>query len=598
MLPPVTAVANSSIAFQDPRAAQDGAADTHVRPQGALPQAANGMEQNAAIAGRLNLLLLTGQERMSDNLAIMVNLLGSRLGMERADGESLSAYAGRLVQALGDLTPQMRQSIQRQLSQMFGGLQLRTLMEAFRNPVGPEAATLSIYLELYRVKDKDLAARTVVTSYRQNAGEARANGLTTPTPAVAGRIGAGASPAQAAALPIRTEQGTAPLPETAGEPQMAEGDAVDDPMAPVAKGRLFSMQDERSHKMLKLAAARALQATMSYGAEPASRNPAIEPTATQAPEASESAEAPRDRLPGRNAQTADEPASGRPPASRTAEASATGVRTLPDVEHAAAKDAPIEANRNDTEPRTERSAPLAARSTGTDGEAPRNAGDKTQTLFVLKGWQEEATRHAEPAMPTDLPAPEDILPDPARLLGSTAIGEDAAAYDPAALPVETEAREAEARETPADEVQSLLDHDAEVVEQLGEAAPDATSADRAAQDLASPRHDMPDAELAQLRQQVAGREGVPLPLVSYLFAADDMAEEKGLKHRFNQDYEGESGGQDADGSGEDASESDDETPDETPEQRDSTEAQEQDPVVAPVEGETPNDLYWRMAGWS
>ncbi len=594
MLPPVNAVANSSIAFQDPRAAQDGAAETHVRPQGTLPQAANGLEQNAAIAGRLNLLLLTGQERMSDNLAILVNLLGSRLGMERADGESLSAYAGRLVQALGDLTPQMRQSIQRQLSQMFGGLQLRTLMEAFRNPVGPEAATLSIYLELYRVKDKDLAARTVVTSYRQNAGETRANGLTTPAPTVAGRIGLGAAPAQATALPIRTEQETALLADTAVDPQLADGDAIDDPMAPVAKGRLFSMQDEQSRKMLKLAAARALQATMSYGAEPASRNPAIDPTATQGPEAGESAEAAHDTLPGQDAHTAGETGSGRAPASRAGEASATAARTLPDAAHAVAKDAPGEATRNETESRAEKSGPLAARSAETAGEGPHNAADKTQTLFVLKGWQEDATRETEQAVPAALPAPEDILPDPARLLSSTAPGEDAAADEATALPVETDARE-----TLADETQSLADRDAEVVEQLEDAAPDAASADPAAQELSTAPHDLPDAELAQLRQQVAGRDGVPLPLVNYLFAADDMAEERGLKHRFNQDHEGEGGGQDADGSGgEDAGDSEGEMPEEPAEQRALAEEQEQDPAVAPVEGETPNDLYWRMAGWS
>ena len=128
MLPPVNAVANSSIAFQDPRSAPDGASEGRSTPAGQPLQAANGLERNAAIAGRLNLLMLSGQERMSDNLTLLVNLLGSRLGMERGEGESLSAFAGRLVQALADASPQIRQSVQRQLAQMFGGLQLRTLI--------------------------------------------------------------------------------------------------------------------------------------------------------------------------------------------------------------------------------------------------------------------------------------------------------------------------------------------------------------------------------------------------------------------------------------------------------------------------------------
>ena len=315
MLPPVNAVANSSVAFQDPRAAQDGGSETHARPQGALPQAANALEQNSAIAGRLNLLMLTGQQRMSDNLAILVNLLGSRLGIERNEGETLNAYAGRLVQALGDLPPQMRQSVQRQLAQMFGGLQLRTSMEAFRNPAGPEAATLSIYLELYRIKDKDLAARTVVTSYRQNAAEARTNTVA-PAQIPIGRAAAGSSPALAAAAPPaavqRSENGVAILLD----PQNAEGDALDDPMAPVAKGRLFGMQDEHSRKMLKVAAARALQATMSFGAEPASRNPAIEASVTEGRLASENPEAAGDDRPRLETSSAGQAAAREAPVAR------------------------------------------------------------------------------------------------------------------------------------------------------------------------------------------------------------------------------------------------------------------------------------------
>ncbi|MBW8300665.1 MAG: hypothetical protein K0M60_13775 [Hydrogenophaga sp.] len=597
MLPPVNAVANSSIAFQDPRAAQDGATETHVRPQGALPQAANGLEQNAAIAGRLNLLLLTGQERMSDNLAILVNLLGSRLGMERADGESVSSYAARLVQALGDLTPQMRQSVQRQLAQMFGGLQLRTLMEAFRNPVGPEAATLSIYLELSRVKDKDLAARTVVTSYRQNGGETRANVLPASAPAVPGRTSAGAPAAStpATALPLRTEQGAQPLTETAVDPELIGGDTIDDPMAPVAKGRLFSMQDEQSRKMLKLAAARALQATMSYGAEPVSRNAGVEPLAAGAPlETSETIGIADDRQPHRDVDNASGPAAARALVARAGDAPASSARVMPEAVPNAGEDIPAEATHAETESRADKSDPATTQNPAMDGDGPRDAGDKTQTLFVLKGWQEDATRDAEPAVPAALPAPEDILPDPARLISLTAPGEDADADEATALPAETDARE-----TLADETQSLADHDAEVVEQLEDAASDAATADPAAQELATAPHDLPDAELAQLRQQVAGRDGVPLPLVNYLFAADDMAEEKGLKHRFNQDHESEAGGQDADGSGgEDPGDSEGETPDETVEQRTSADDLEQDPAEAPVEGETPNDLYWRMAGWS
>ena len=201
MLPPVSAASNIYLNQQETRASSIGvgsgagmgasvgagsAAITVVTPPRAL-------EQNMEIAGRLNLLLLTGQERMSQNLSVLVDLLGSALKMERLPSETLSGYAVRLVEALGDLSPRERVALQRNLMRAFAGPQLRTLMEAFRNPAGPEAATLSIYLELYRQKDRDLAARSVVTSYRQNAGEVRAPAAAIPTLA-----GSEAAPATAA----------------------------------------------------------------------------------------------------------------------------------------------------------------------------------------------------------------------------------------------------------------------------------------------------------------------------------------------------------------------------------------------------------------
>lgn len=597
MLPPVNAVANSSVAFQDPRTAQDAASETHVRPQGTLPQAANALEQNAAIAGRLNLLMLTGQERMSDNLALLVNLLGSRLGIERAEGETLSAYAGRLVQALGDLPPQMRQSVQRQLAQMFGGLQLRTLMEAFRNPAGPEAATLSIYLELYRIKDKDLAARTVVTSYRQNAAEARTNTLA-PVQTSVSRPAAGPLPAQATAVPLAAGQ---PAEESVGivlDPQDTEGDALDDPMAPVAKGRLFGMQDEQSRKMLKVAAARALQATMSFGPEPASRNPAVEASATEGPLASETAEAVGDDRPGSKSTAAGEVPVGEARIARAkGEAREAIVGHMADAEPRPGERAPNEARGGGTESRTEKPVLTAARSVASEGDEPRKAGDKTQTLFVLKGWQEDGARDAEATLTPTLPAPEDIAPHPARLIGLASADGTATDGRSAAHPVEAEDHEALAEQGLSNE-----EHEAETVEQLEEPALNDGGVEHAMAEPGDAPRTLPDAETALLRQSVAGREGIPLPLVNYLFADDDIAEQKGLKHRFSR--EGEAGGEDAEGFGAqgegegDQGEGEGEMADEGADQRTMAEDAEQDPSAAPVEGETPNDLYWRMAGWS
>ncbi|MBV2186555.1 MAG: hypothetical protein KUL88_18695 [Rhizobium sp.] len=597
MLPPVNAVANSSVAFQDPRAAQDGGSETHARPQGALPQAANALEQNSAIAGRLNLLMLTGQQRMSDNLVILVNLLGSRLGIERNEGETLNAYAGRLVQALGDLPPQMRQSVQRQLAQMFGGLQLRTSMEAFRNPAGPEAATLSIYLELYRIKDKDLAARTVVTSYRQNAAEARTNTVA-PAQIPIGRAAAGSSPALAAAAPPaavqRSENGVAILLD----PQNAEGDALDDPMAPVAKGRLFGMQDEHSRKMLKVAAARALQATMSFGAEPASRNPEIETAVTEARGASKSAEAVGDDRPRLETSSVGEAGAAEAPVSRTkGEVREAIVRHLTGAEPPPGENSPHEARGAGIDSRTEKPVLAAARPVASEVDEPREADDKTQTLFVLKGWQEDGARDGDATAQAPLATPEDIQPHPARLIGLASPGDTATESRSAALPVEAERLGAVTEQGP-----STLDRDAEAFEQLEEPAVNDGGVERAMAELGDASKTLPDAETAHLRQSVVGREGIPLPLVNYLFADDDIAEQKGLKHRFSR--EGEAGGEDAEGFGAqgegegDQGEREDETAGEGAGQDSLAEDAEQDPPAEPVAGETPNDLYWRMAGWS
>ncbi|UJW75549.1 hypothetical protein [Rhizobium sp. SL42] len=222
MLPPVSAASNIYLTHQETRApgiaAGVGASAGAGAGVNTVTNTPRALEQNTEIAGRLNLLLLTGQERMSQNLAVLVDLLGSALKMERLPDETLSGFAVRLVEALSDLSPRERFAVQRLLVQTFAGLQLRTLIEAFRNPAGPEAATLSIYLELYRQKDRDLAARSVVTSYRQNSGEARA-------PAAAIQTSASDS-----ALPSPVAQSTADRRDinnqTAVRPMPAERHAV------------------------------------------------------------------------------------------------------------------------------------------------------------------------------------------------------------------------------------------------------------------------------------------------------------------------------------------------------------------------------------
>ncbi|QLF68983.1 hypothetical protein FE840_005185 [Peteryoungia desertarenae] len=175
MLSPVSTASNSSLNLQDMRSQAETNAGQTAAGQVNAAVARSGLDQNMTIAGRINMLLLSGPERMSQNLAILVEVLGRALKLDRQPEESLSAYAARLLAVMEGLDPQQRSNLQKLLYQSFAGLQLRTLLEAFRNPAGPEAATLSVYLELYRQKEKDLAARSVVGSYQQNDGDRPAN---------------------------------------------------------------------------------------------------------------------------------------------------------------------------------------------------------------------------------------------------------------------------------------------------------------------------------------------------------------------------------------------------------------------------------------
>jgi len=130
-------------------------------------------------------MLLSGPERMSENLATLAEVLGSALKIERRTDETLSDYMGRLIDGISALPAADRLKLQRLLAQSFAGLQLRTLLEAMASPSGPERATLALYLELYRQTDRDGAMRSVISSYRELAGESRST-----DPAVARRIAA------------------------------------------------------------------------------------------------------------------------------------------------------------------------------------------------------------------------------------------------------------------------------------------------------------------------------------------------------------------------------------------------------------------------
>jgi hypothetical protein len=174
MLPPVLASANAYASATEAKQRPDQTVS--ARPTTAnVPAAPTTIAREAAVAGQLNMMLLSGPERMSQNLAALAEVLGSALKIERRVDESLTDYMGRLIDGIAGLPAADRLKLQKLLAQSFAGLQLRTLLDAMANPSGPERTTLALYLELYRQTDRDGAARSVISSYRELAGDLRSS---------------------------------------------------------------------------------------------------------------------------------------------------------------------------------------------------------------------------------------------------------------------------------------------------------------------------------------------------------------------------------------------------------------------------------------
>jgi hypothetical protein len=123
---------------------------------------------NSASAAKLNILLLAVRARMVDALLDVINAAGAALSLPRDEDETELAFASRLAKTIQKLPAAKIEAVERKLAAQGRSVPLRLLAAALRNPAGPEAARIAAYLETMRYKDRDLAARAVVRSYRQN----------------------------------------------------------------------------------------------------------------------------------------------------------------------------------------------------------------------------------------------------------------------------------------------------------------------------------------------------------------------------------------------------------------------------------------------
>lgn len=629
MLPPVQTVSSTSIAFQDHRSDILPAKGTDVQVQAANPVVRSGQDLNPAIAGRLNILMLSGHEQMAGNVAFLADMVGQAIGVVRKSGETNGALAQRFVEALAKLTPQERIVLERLLSQAMTGIKLRLLTDAFRNPAGPEAAKLAVYLEIARHKERDLATRTVVTSYRQNGGE--------PKSVAPGQQIQPAQTQSASAMPpaaSRSDQPRLPAdPASLAEihvdaaPASADGMLADDGTAEAISNTAEHAAGASDTGSDTAGGVNSSPRTLAETVEPASGHEATtaEPVSTdgspalandpnvetavagELDAASDDSGAPVPLEKGARAlqerlrQTFEAGArSAAPEQARMAPDGATpgarGAAVSPSAPDAHLPDTAASARKGEASPNhaTQRAASgtLAER---TD-RSPR-ASEPVQTMFVLKGWKE--------------------------VISSTASAIEAALSDHAA------ARSVEALETKTEPQRSTTTENADVAAGMPSVDRPADMANRAATHAAAPStteadpaedaraaaktmdHQGPVASTSSRDEELAAfgtampRDGIPLPIVNYLAMQEfeEPSEPTGSKQKSDED----------DGAEEEAA--DQQMADDGALSDDGGDAEEQAlraaagepaddeetieaPVQENIEADRANDLYWRMAGWS
>jgi hypothetical protein len=210
MLPPVAAVTDvlrgqtsqSQAVSPTPRV-QIGQPPAEVRAPSDVP----GL---APVADRPTVLSLSSQTQLAQGLSLAAETVGAMMKIARRDGEPLPDYAGRIAEAIAALSSAQRAALQRALNQLVKGLTIRLLAEILQNPAGPEATRLSLQLERRSATDRDLAARGVVSSYRQNDSSGMPAAVLSGAPAPPNRA---PSPAP----------GSAPIQAQAAAPAAAGG---------------------------------------------------------------------------------------------------------------------------------------------------------------------------------------------------------------------------------------------------------------------------------------------------------------------------------------------------------------------------------------
>ncbi|TWF52824.1 hypothetical protein [Neorhizobium alkalisoli] len=228
MLPPVRAPSSVSPDYQSqvPQIA--------IRPRLDLASAHSHAAANdmPLSGGRLDILSLSGQLQIAQGSSIFAETIGALLDMPRGENEPLTDYAKRLTEAVKAMSPGERAVLERMLNQLVKGVSVRLLAEFLNNPAGLEAAKLAMSIEGAQLAGTDQATSAVVSSYRQNGGDAAASrtaAASSANPAApAGGQSTAPAQAQAAATPMTTPASPAStaMSPAAQQPQAAGQSSV------------------------------------------------------------------------------------------------------------------------------------------------------------------------------------------------------------------------------------------------------------------------------------------------------------------------------------------------------------------------------------
>jgi hypothetical protein len=170
MLPPIRAVSGAVAPVVQSEAAvvSETLSSLVAAPDAAV---ALSMAASAGVEGKLNMLLIAARARMVDSLFAAIDAISAALNTPQKQGETTIAFALRLADSIGELTPTQLDNVQQQVNAQVKALPLPLIAQALQEPTGPAAAQVVAYLEVVKYKERDLATKAVVGSYGLNDGQ-------------------------------------------------------------------------------------------------------------------------------------------------------------------------------------------------------------------------------------------------------------------------------------------------------------------------------------------------------------------------------------------------------------------------------------------